>query len=50
MGRSCYGIEIDPIYIDTVIRRWQAQTGDDAIHDATGRRFNDTVGKDHVND
>ena len=50
VGRSCYGIEIDPIYIDTVIRRWQAQTGDDAIHDATGRRFNDTVGKDHVND
>ena len=50
VGRSCYGIEIDPIYIDTVIRRWQAQTGDDAIHDATGRRFNDTIGKDHVND
>jgi DNA modification methylase len=50
VGRSCYGIEIDPVYVDTVIRRWQAQTGDDAIHDATGRRFNDIIGKDHVND
>jgi DNA modification methylase len=50
VGRSCYGIEIDPLYVDTVIRRWQVQTGDDAIHDATGRRFNEIIGKDHAND
>jgi DNA modification methylase len=49
VGRRCYGIEIDPLYIDTIIRRWQAQTGDDAVHEATGRRFNDmiTEGHDH---
>jgi len=41
VGRSCYGIEIDPLYVDVIIRRWQAQTGDVAIHDATGRYFND---------
>jgi DNA modification methylase len=44
VGRRCHGLEIDPLYIDTIIRRWQAQTGDDAIHDATGRRFDDVVG------
>jgi DNA modification methylase len=43
VGRCCYGIEIDPLYVDTIIRRWEAQTGDDAVHEATGRRFNDTI-------
>jgi DNA modification methylase len=44
VGRRCYGIEIDPLYIDTIIRRWQTQTGDVAVHEATGRGFNDIVG------
>ena len=22
-GRRCYGIDLDPAYADTVIRRWQ---------------------------
>jgi DNA modification methylase len=43
VGRRCYGLEIDPIYVDTTIRRWQTQTGDEAVHEATGRRFNDAV-------
>jgi DNA modification methylase len=47
VGRRCYGIEIDPLYIDTIIRRWQAQTGDDAVHEATGRRFNDMITECH---
>ena len=25
-GRRCYGLEIDPLYVDTIIRRWQAFT------------------------
>lgn len=50
VGRRCYGIEIDPLYVDTIIRRWQAQTGDDAIHDTTGRRFNDSASEAHVHD
>jgi DNA modification methylase len=28
VGRRCYGIEIDPLYVDTAIRRWQNFTGD----------------------
>ncbi len=39
-GRRCYGIEIDPAYVDTIIRRWQAFTGDRARHAHTGRAFN----------
>jgi DNA modification methylase len=38
-GRVCYGIELDPLYVDTAIRRWQRHTGDHAIHAASGKRF-----------
>lgn len=31
-GRRCFGIEIDPLYIDVVIRRWEATTGKKAVH------------------
>jgi DNA modification methylase len=41
VGRSCYGIEIDPLYVDTAVRRWQRYTGDCAIHAVTGRTFDD---------
>ena len=44
VGRTCYGIEIDPLYVDTIIRRWQAFTGDKAIHAVTGKRFDDLAG------
>ncbi|MEA2879480.1 MAG: hypothetical protein QOF14_4676 [Hyphomicrobiales bacterium] len=40
-GRRCYGLEIDPLYIDTIIRRWQAFTGDVARHVVTGRTFDE---------
>ena len=39
VGRRCYGMEIDPLYVDTIIRRWQAFTGDKAIHAVTGKSF-----------
>jgi DNA modification methylase len=39
VGRKCYGIEIDPLYVDTAIRRWQTYTGDEAIHTATKKTF-----------
>ena len=40
-GRRCYGLELDPGYVDTVIRRWQAQTGERAHHATSGRSFDD---------
>jgi len=36
-GRRCYGLELDPRYADTIIRRWQAFTGGSAHHGTTGR-------------
>jgi hypothetical protein len=38
-GRRCYGLEIDPRYVDTIVRRWQAFTRNVAIHSETGRPF-----------
>ena len=40
-GRACYGIELDPRYVDTIVRRWQAFTGQGAIQESTGRTFNE---------
>src|SRR2546426_11206201 len=40
-GRICRGLELDPGYVDTVVRRWQAFTGDCAYHVTEGRSFNE---------
>ena len=40
-GRRCYGLEIDPPYVDLIVRRWQAFTGNDARHATSNRTFND---------
>jgi DNA modification methylase len=40
-GRRCYGIELDPGYVDTAIRRWQILTGEKARQAASGRYFDD---------
>ncbi len=40
-GRVCYGMELDPLYVDTIIRRWQKYTGGVAIHAASGKLFDD---------
>lgn len=39
IGRVCIGIEIDPAYVEVAIRRWQKQTGRDAVCAATGETF-----------
>jgi hypothetical protein len=48
VGRVCYGIEIDPLYIDVAIRRWQRYSGEAAIHSATGRRFDEISDEQEV--
>jgi DNA modification methylase len=40
-GRICHGIELDPQYVDTAIRRWQGLTGLSAKHGISGRSFNE---------
>lgn len=39
-GRRCYGLELDPLYVDTIVRRWQAFTRGNARH-ASGRSFDE---------
>ena len=38
-GRVCYGLELDPIYVDAVIRRWQRHDKREAIHIESGDSF-----------
>ena len=40
-GRICCGIELDPLCVDTAIKRWQRHTGDHAMHAVSGKRFDD---------
>ncbi len=32
-GRVCRGVELDPLYVDLIIRRFQAATGGEAVHE-----------------
>jgi hypothetical protein len=38
-GRICYGLEIDPVYVDLVVLRWQTLTAKAAILEGDGRTF-----------
>lgn len=38
-GRVCYGLEIDPLFVDVAIRRWQAFTGEAAHRLRDGESF-----------
>jgi DNA modification methylase len=40
-GRICYGMEIDPLYVDTIVRRWQRFTGLSATHAVSGKSFDE---------
>jgi DNA modification methylase len=39
VGRRCLAMELDPIYVDVAIRRWQDFTGKRAVLDSDGRDF-----------
>ena len=43
VGRRAYGLEIDPLYVDVAIRRWQQFTKRDAVLAATGETFDEVV-------
>jgi DNA modification methylase len=40
-GRICYGIEIDPKYVELVVCRWQQLTGRSATLEGDGRSFDE---------
>jgi len=43
IGRRAYCIEIDPLYVDIAIRRWQRFTGKDAILTSTNQTFDEVL-------
>ena len=38
-GRRARLVELDPLYVDVAIRRWQEKTGQEAVHAASGESF-----------
>lgn len=42
-GRICYGIELEPLYIDTTIRRWECLTGESAINLSSGKTYTELL-------
>ena len=38
-GRAVYAVELNPVYVDVAVRRWQQFTGLDAVLEGDGRTF-----------
>jgi hypothetical protein len=41
VGRVCFGLELDPLYVDLIIRRFQAWSGIKTRHAITGELFDE---------
>ena len=41
--RLCYGMDIDPAYVDVIVRRWQQLTGKSAVLEADGHSFEEVA-------
>ena len=41
VGRRAFGLEIEPRYVDVVIKRWQRITKRDAVLESSGRTFDE---------
>jgi DNA modification methylase len=41
VGRRAYGLEIDPLYVDLTVRRWQILTRRDAVSADSGQTFDE---------
>lgn len=40
-GRCCYAVELNPLYVDLAVRRWQVFTGQAARRESDGALFNE---------
>jgi DNA modification methylase len=41
--RVCYGLELDPKYVDVIVQRWQSLSGKKATLDGDGRTFGEVA-------
>ncbi len=46
--RVCYGMEIDPKYVDVVIKRWQKVAGKPAVRESDRRTFEEVAAERKV--
>jgi DNA modification methylase len=47
-GRSARLMELDPKYVDTIVRRWQDHTGKNATRESDGVEFDAMFGQAEV--
>jgi DNA modification methylase len=47
-GRICYGVELDPKYVDVIIERWQKLTGREAMLDGESATFQEVKSQRHA--
>lgn len=43
VGRRAYGLELDPLYVDAAVRRWQRFTKDDAVLNGSRKTFDEVA-------
>lgn len=43
VGRRCFGMDLDPAYVDVACRRWLLFTGIEPVHEASGRTYSEMV-------
>ena len=41
LSRNAYLMELDPKYVDVIVKRWQEFTGKDAVLESTGEKFSE---------
>jgi len=42
-GRCCHAVELNPLYVDMAVRRWERFTGSKAVLEGDGRSFNEVA-------
>jgi len=47
-NRVCLALEINPVFVDVAVRRWQAFTGEQAIRESDGVHFDTLLPSDHL--
>ncbi len=45
-GRRCFTMELQPKFVDVIVRRWQTYTGGEAIREADGLTFSEVSAND----
>jgi DNA modification methylase len=44
-GRVCRGVELDPVYVDVIVRHYESATGSSAVLVETGEAFDELAAR-----